>query len=223
MHHLIGGPYPAWLISVSVVASVMMIIPVVTVAINHHMTMRGHFHLLRYSPTLRFVVFGAMAYTLVSLQGSSMSIRSLNALTHFTHYTIGHAHLGLYAFFTMVMFGSIYYIVPRLVRWEWPSATLIRIHFWCTAIGIILMFLALSVGGLLQGLALLDPAINFMATLDITIPFLWMRSVSGILILIGHLAFATQFILILLRFGGPRTGPTYFHPLSATQQVPSQS
>jgi cytochrome c oxidase cbb3-type subunit 1 len=221
MHHLIGGPYPAWLISVSVVASVMMIIPVTTVAINHHMTMRGHFHLLRYSPTLRFIVFGAMAYTIVSLQGSSMAIRSLNAVTHFTHYTIGHAHLGMYAFFTMVMFGSIYYIVPRLLRWEWPSATLIRVHFWCTAIGIILMFLALSTGGLLQGLGLKDPAITFMAIVDITIPFLWARSLSGMFILVGHIAFAIQFVLMLFRVGAPKAGPTYFHPLPNQPQANS--
>ncbi|MCS7063262.1 MAG: cbb3-type cytochrome c oxidase subunit I [Methylacidiphilales bacterium] len=223
MHHLIGGPYPVWLISVSTVASVMMVIPVVTVAINHHMTMRGHFHLLRYSPTLRFVVFGAMAYTLVSLQGSSMSIRSLNVITHFTHYTVGHAHLGLYAFYTMIMFGSIYYIVPRLLRWEWPSATLIRIHFWCTAIGISVMFLILSVGGLIQGLALNDPNISFMATVDLTIPFLWIRSLSGIMILIGHIAFAIQFVLMLLRFGKPKSGPTYFHPIPEPVTSTSQS
>ena len=75
MHHLIGGPFPAFLVTASVVASVMMVIPVITVAINHHMTMKGNFAALRYSPTLRFVVFGAMAYTLVSIQGSTMAIR----------------------------------------------------------------------------------------------------------------------------------------------------
>src|SRR5262249_5230185 len=110
-HHLIGGPLPAWLITVSVVGSVMMFIPVGVVALNHHMTMVGHFDALRYSPTLRFVVLGAMSYTAVSVQGSFEALRTMNEVVHFTHYTIAHAHLGLYAFFTMIMFGSMYYIV----------------------------------------------------------------------------------------------------------------
>lgn len=113
-HHLVSGPVPAWIVTASIVGSVMMIIPVVTVALNHHMTLHGNFRLLKYSPTLRFIVFGAMSYTIVSLEGSMMSFRFLNEPFHFTHRTIGHAHLGMYSFFTMTMFGSMYYIVPRL-------------------------------------------------------------------------------------------------------------
>jgi cytochrome c oxidase cbb3-type subunit I len=208
MHHLIGGPIPAWMISASVVASMMMIIPVVTTAINHHMTMRGSFGVLKYSPSLRFVVFGAMAYTLASLQGVSMAIRSWNTVTHFTHYTIGHSHLGFYGFFTMTMFGAMYYIVPRLVQWEWPSATLIRLHFWFCAIGTILMVLDLSIGGLLQGLALRDEKVGFEAILNMVAPFLWMRSISGILLTVGHLVFAASFVMILLKCGNQRKGAT---------------
>ena len=113
-HHIIGGPVPAWLTTVSIIGSMMMFIPVTTTAINFHMTMRGHFGVLRYSPSLRFVVFGAVCYTIVSAQGSIMALRVINEPTHFTHHTIGHAHLGLYAFYTMVIFGCMYYIIPRL-------------------------------------------------------------------------------------------------------------
>jgi cytochrome c oxidase cbb3-type subunit 1 len=221
MHHLIGGPFPAWLITASVVASVMMIIPVVTVAINHHLTMRGHFDALRWSPTLRFTVFGAMMYTLVSLQGISMAIRSLNYITHFTHYTIGHSHLGLYAFYTMIIFGAIYYITPRLVGWEWPSAKMIKIHFWTTAIGILLMVADLTIAGIIQGFAMLDPKITFNAVLDATKPFLWMRSVSGIILTVGHVVFATLFVMMLLRSGKRRGGATYFQQPQATEPEPT--
>lgn len=209
-HHLIGGPLPVWITTASIVASFMMVIPVITTAINHHMTMRGNFHMLASSPTLRFVVFGAMAYTLASLQGSSMAVRSLNKITHFTDYTIGHAHLGLYAFFTMVMFGSMYYIVPRLVGWEWPSARLIKVHFWCTALGIILMVGVLSFGGVIQGLALNDPEINFIAVLSLIDPFRWSRTLSGVLITVGHVAFAVLFVMMIARVGGEKRGPTLF-------------
>lgn len=210
MHHLIGGPFPAWMISASVVASIMMFIPVVTVAINHHMTMRGHFDALKWSPTLRFTVFGAIAYTVVSLQGIAMAIPSLNTLTHFTDYTIGHAHLGLYGFFSMMMFGAIYYIVPRLVGWEWPSATMIRWHFWLVATGILLMAGSLTFGGILQGLALYDPTVSFQSSLDYAIPFRWLRGISGFFLLAGHVVFATLFILMLLKVGRRREGPALF-------------
>jgi len=207
MHHLIGGPLPAWMVSASVAASVMMFVPVVAVAINHHLTMSGHFGALKWSPTLRFTVFGAMAYTVVSLQGASMSIPSLNAVTHFTDYTIGHSHLGMYGFFSMMMFGAMYYIVPRLVGWEWPSATMIRWHFWLVAAGVLLMAGSLTIGGFLQGLALYDPTVSFRSSLDYATPFRWLRGISGVLLLAGHLVFASLFILMLLKIGRRREGP----------------
>ncbi len=210
MHHLIGGPFPAWMITASVVASVMMVIPVITTAINHHLTMVGNFHMLSRSPTLRFVVLGAMAYTLASLQGSSMAIRELNKITHFTHYTIGHSHLGLYAFFTMVMFGSMYYIVPRLVGREWPSPTMIKLHFWLSFYGITLMIFLLTAGGLIQGLMLDDVARTFEEVTKATMPWLRGRSLSGILLTAAHVIFAWHFALMLLRLGRNPGTPTLF-------------
>lgn len=208
IHHLVGGPMPAWLISISIVASVMMVIPVVTVAINHHMTMVGHFHKLKYSPTLRFIVFGAMCYTAVSLQGSSMALRSVSEIAHFTHHTIAHAHLGMYAFFTMVAFGSMYYIVPRLTLREWPSARLIYLHFWTAALGIMLYVIPLLVGGVLQGLAMNNPDIPFLKTVEITKPFLVNRSVAGLIITVGHMALLANFIWIVARHFGPYREPS---------------
>ena len=212
MNHLIGGPIPAWMISAGVVASVMMVIPVATVAINHHMTMRGQFDALRWSPTLRFTVFGAVCYLATSLQGILMAIPSWNNITHFTDYTIGHAHLGLYGFFSMMMFGAIYYIVPRLVGREWPSATMIRWHFWLVATGILLMVGSLTIGGLIQGLALYDPRVTFQSSLDHATPFRWLRGMSGFLLLAGHLVFATLFFQMLLKTGRRLEGPALLAP-----------
>ncbi len=246
IHHLISGPVPAWLVTVSTVGSMMMIIPVATVAVNHHMTMRGSFHLLRYSPTLRFVVFGSMAYTIVSLQGAFMALRVYNEPFHFTHHTIGHAHLGVYAFFTMIMFGAIYYIVPRLTGREWASSRLIKIHFWTTAVGITLMFLVLSIGGMIQGFemnqasaslgSLMDEhgffggvyeffggfevqngAVPFLDIVAGTIPWLVLRSLTGVLILVGHVAFVILVVRNVHAWGKQRRGgPTLFHELPAT-------
>jgi cytochrome c oxidase cbb3-type subunit I len=205
MHHLVGGPMPAWLITVSIVASAMMTIPVVTVGLNHHLTMWGNFHRLKDSPVLRFMVFGGMSYTVTSLHGILLALRSVSEVTHFTHSTIAHAHMGMYAFFAMVMFGSIYYIVPRLLQVEWPSARLIRVHFWASALGILLYVVPLTYGGVMQGLAMNNPDVPFLdpakrSVVTLTLPYLKTRSYSGMLLAAGHLAIAVSFIWILIRW-----------------------
>jgi cytochrome c oxidase cbb3-type subunit 1 len=220
VHHLIGGPVPAWVISAGTVASVMMVIPVVVVAINHHLTVVGLHKEGWASPTIRFVVFGAINYTAVSLIGSTMALRSVNEVTHFTHFTVGHAHHGVYAFFTMVMFGAVYYMLPRLLFREWPNAFLIKVHWWMCAMGILLMVVALQVGGWIQGIQLnaLDaegsPVHTFLEVVENTKPWLWARSISGLMIFIGHLAFAVNVFWMIL---SPRpvdgeTGPTLLTP-----------
>src|SRR5437764_6207758 len=114
MQRLVDGPFPAWMVTASIAASILTLIPVATVGLNHHMTMRGYFGLMRYSPTLRFTVFGAFAYTGFSLMGILLSFRSIAGYIHFTEASIAYTHAGLYAFFTMLMFGSMYYILPLL-------------------------------------------------------------------------------------------------------------
>src|SRR5439155_8077 len=126
MQRLVDGPFPAWMITASIAATILTIIPVATVGLNHHMTMQGYFPVMRYSPTLRFTVFGAMSYTVFSVVGILISLRSTARYLHFTEASIAYSHMGLYAFFTMIMFGSMYYIVPRLVGREWRYATLIK-------------------------------------------------------------------------------------------------
>ncbi len=236
-HHIIGGPVPAWLVTVSIVGSMMMFIPVTTTAINHHMTTYKNFGVLRYSPTLRFTVFGAMSYTVVSVQGSLMSLKVYNEPFHFTHHTIAHAHLGLYGFYTMVLFGALYYIVPRLTAREWASSRTIRFHFWSCAIGILIYFVLLSIGGMIQGFEMnqagdslfklmhshgwwtgtklfvegfkyKNGAVPFIEIVENTRPWLISRSIGGGLMALGHFAFAGLFLVNLLGIGPKRQGPT---------------
>jgi cytochrome c oxidase cbb3-type subunit 1 len=205
-HHLIGGPVPSWLITISIVQSMMMVIPVFAVAVNQHMTVLGNFRALAYSPTLRFIVLGAMMYTAASVQGSLEALRSVNTITHFTHYTVAHAHLGLYGFFSMVMFGSIYFIMPRVMNWEWPYPKLISLHFWLVLVGFAIYFIWLSIGGWLQGLAMLDEKTPFMESVALTLPYLKARSIGGGLMTLGHLVFAVHFFAMGWKFGPRRLG-----------------
>jgi cytochrome c oxidase cbb3-type subunit 1 len=177
-----------------------------------------------------------------------MAVRVLNEPFHFTHHTIGHAHLGLYAFYTMVMFGAVYYIMPRLTGREFFSRKLIHTHFWCSAIGISMMFLVLTVGGIIQGhewnqagrslsdcirdngligggiawfdsfKTQQDQPVAFMTALRETIPWLVHRSLSGALILIGHTAFAILVFWNLFGTGVQRARTVLFPLRSATNE-----
>jgi cytochrome c oxidase cbb3-type subunit 1 len=176
------------------------------------MTMRGYFGLLRYSPTLRFTVFGAFAYTAFSLMGIFLSLRSIAGYTQFSEASIAYSHLGLYAFFTMIMFGSMYYIVPRLVGREWRYATLIKLHFWASAYGVGLMVGLLFVGGIAQGSSMHDPTRLFTDSTDSILPYLRGRSLSGLLLTVAHLIFAFHFGLMLLGLGRAASMPTFLNP-----------
>lgn len=210
IHHIIGGPIPTWLVTLSIVHSVMMVIPVITVGINHHGTMMGHFHKLKTSPTLRFVWIGSLMYTFSSIQGSMEALRSVNVITHFTHYTVGHAHLGMYGFLSFILFGALYFIMPRLTGWEWPFRRLISLHFWLVAFGILIYFVSLTVGGWLQGVELLTADTPFIDIVKMTLPYLEARTLGGTMMTIGHYVFAFHFLAMLLRFGKKQEGPTLF-------------
>jgi cytochrome c oxidase cbb3-type subunit 1 len=210
-HHLVGGPVPGWLITLSIVQSMMMIVPVLAFSVNQHLTMRGHFKTLIYSPTLRFIVLGGMMYTLSSLEGSFEALRSVSTVAHFTHFTVAHAHLGLYGFVSMVMFGAVYFIMPRVMAWEWPYPKLIALHFWLVVGGFAIYFIGLSIGGWLQGLAMLDASKPFMDSVHVTIPYLKARSIGGAIMTLGHLVFAFHFIAMAFRHGPQRIGAALFH------------
>lgn len=210
-HHLVGGPVPHWLITLSIVQSMMMIIPVLAFSVNQHLTMRGHFKTMYYSPTLRFIVLGAMMYTVSSVEGSFEALRSINTVAHFTHFTVAHAHIGLYAFFSIVMFGAIYFAMPRIMSWEWPHPKLIVAHFWLVVSGIAIYAIALSIRGWLQGLAMLDANRPFMESVLVSLPYLEARTLGGTLMTLGHLVFAVHFTQMALRYGRRRIGPALLH------------
>src|SRR5213596_437536 len=217
MQRLVDGPFPAWMITASTAAMILCIIPVATVGLNHHMTMRGYFPLMRYSPTLRFTVFGAMSYTAFSVLGLLISLRSVAGYVNFTQTSIAYSHAGLYAFFTMIMFGSMYYIVPRLVGREWRYATLIKLHFWSSAYGVGLMSLMLLVGGLTQGADQNDTSMTFIESVASVLPYVRGRSLAGILLTAAHFIFAYHFGLMLLGLGRTSTVPTFLNPVEAEE------
>lgn len=208
IHHLIGGPVPTWVVTLSIVHSVMMFIPVIAVAINQHVLVARNLWALRQSVPLRFVAFGALMYTLASFQGSIEALRTVNSVTHFTHYTVAHAHLGAYAFVSLVFFGAVYHMLPRITGRQWPWPWALPAHFWLVVVGFAIYFVALTIGGIEQGLAMLDATRPFADSVRVSIPYLQGRSLGGTLMVAGHLLFAAHFAVALVR----RDAPVPPHP-----------
>jgi cytochrome c oxidase cbb3-type subunit 1 len=221
---LVGGPVPAWVISAGIVGCVLMLIPVIVTTVNLHLTSLGSFREIWNSPTLRFVVFGSIAFSLVGLLWAVTAFRSVAGIIHFTLVDEGLTQLAVYGFFSMTVFGGFYFIVPRLLEKEWPSASLISLHFWSAFIGVTILVIGLFIGGVVQGLWMNDPGTHpeWITIVESLVPYLLTGTVGWILILLGHLAFATSFVWMLIQ---PRTReatlPTLFAPAAALKSSAS--
>jgi cytochrome c oxidase cbb3-type subunit 1 len=196
----------------------MMLVPVSTVTVNLVRTMRGAYDMVYHSPTIRFTFFGAIAFTVASVLGIISSLRSVDQILHFTPFAAGQQQALLYCFFTMVMFGAIYYITPRLVGCEWLSSTLISLHFWGAAYGGGFLAVVLIIGGIAQGFSLNNPDDTFVQVIGILRPYPVGRTFCLLLVSIGHVVFALHFLLMLLRIGQPGGEPTLFAPLDEESQ-----
>jgi len=134
----------------------------------------------------------------------------VDAVLHFTLFQSAQVHLLVYAFFSMVMFGAMYYILPRLVGCEWLSSSMISFHFLGAAYGGGLLIITTALGGMASGAALADPAVIFSQITDVGSFYYIGRSIAWVLIFIAHAIFGLHFLLMLLRIGQPGGEPTLF-------------
>jgi cytochrome c oxidase cbb3-type subunit 1 len=195
--HVLGGPLSAWLITVSTVASVLLLIPAAAVAANLHRTFDGKFEILSSDLPLRFVAIGAMGYTFYIAEGALIATRTVGRIAEFTLIPEGHQYLALFGFVSMALFGGIYFIVPRLLNR--PLLTrLVKGHFWLSIYGFCLLFADLNISGVLQGLYLQDAKIPMDAVNDIMSPFLLAQCLCVFLVVIANLSFASAIAVIFL-------------------------
>ena len=213
MTRMSGGPVPAWLVTISIASSIMMIVPLATVATNFFKTMHGNYHMVYHSPTIRFTFFGAICFSIAAAVGVIASLRSVDRVLHFTLFQSAYNDLVLYTFFSMVMFGAIYYITPRLTGCEWLSSTLIKIHFLGAAYGGGMAVATLLLAGLSSGMGLAESDTTFAQVVQFGQFYLPGRTIALVLVTIGHSAFGLHFLLMLLRIGQPAGTPTLFAPL----------
>ena len=206
---LSGGPVPVWLITAGISASILILVPMLAVAANFAMTLRGSFQLVTSDPAIRFIGFGSLAWLSATLLGALTSLRSIDAITHFTQVEAGQSMLVLYAFYTMVMFGAMYYIIPRLLGREWLSSFFIKIHFMGSAYGIGFLVFLLIVGGLNQGIAWNNPK-DYQSAVNVTdamLSFLRVSGIAWVLLIAGNITFALHCFILLLGFGN-KSGET---------------
>ncbi|MBZ9559284.1 MULTISPECIES: cytochrome-c oxidase, cbb3-type subunit I [unclassified Modicisalibacter] len=166
-HHLHYTALPDWAQSLGMVMSIILLAPSWGGMINGMMTLSGAWHKLRTDPTLRFLVVALSFYGMSTFEGPMMAIKTVNALSHYTDWTIGHVHSGALGWVAMITFGALYHLFPRLYgQREMYSVKLIAVHFWLATIGTVLYITAMWVNGILQGL--MQRAVNDDGTLMYT-------------------------------------------------------
>jgi len=155
-HHLLQVPVPTWLKVVAIVDSIAMVIPVMAFLINIWYTARGKLGLIHEDIGGKFVFTGTIMYFIVSIRGSMMSLPDVQRVTHFSHWVVGHAHVGVLGFAGMIALGGLYFTIPRITGKPLFSRFLADFQFWMILIGLAGFTIVLTISGLIQGNAWLN-------------------------------------------------------------------
>lgn len=193
-HHLHYSAIPDWAQSVGMVFSLILLAPSWGGMINGIMTLSGAWHKLRTDPVLRFMIVSLSFYGMSTFEGPMMSIKTVNSLSHFTDWTIGHVHSGALGWVALITMASVYHLFPKLFgAKQLYSLRLVEWHFWIATIGIVLYIAAMWIAGVMQGL--MWRAVNadgtltytFIESLNATYPFYYVRLLGGLMFLTGTL------------------------------------
>jgi len=191
-HHLHYTTLPDWAQSLGMIFSLILLAPSWGGMINGLMTLSGAWHKLRTDPILKFMVVALSFYGIATFEGPMMSIKTVNSLSHYTDWTVGHVHAGALGWVAMITVGCIYSMLPRLYgKKEMYSIRLIDLHFWTTTIGVVLYIASMWIAGVMQGLmwrATNDDGsltYSFIEALNATYPYYAVRLVGGTLVLGG--------------------------------------
>ncbi len=196
-HHLHYTALPDWIQSVGAAFSIVLLAPSWGGMINGIMTLSGAWQKLRHDPILKFLIVSLSFYGMSTFEGPMMAIKSVNALSHYTEWTIGHVHSGALGWVAMITIGSLYYLIPKLFgKQDMSSMALVETHFWVATIGIVLYVASMWIAGVMQGL--MWGAINDDGTLTYSFvesllrmqPFYLIRFLGGTMFLIGMLIMA---------------------------------
>ncbi len=151
-HHLIYSPLPDWAQTLGTAFSIMLILPSWGGMLNGLLTLRGAWDRVRTDPLLKMFVVGLTFYGMSTFEGPMMSIKTVNSLSHFTNWTIGHVHSGALGWVALTCFATLYYLIPRLWHTRIHSQRLVEVHFWLATLGLVLYVTPMWISGVTQGL-----------------------------------------------------------------------
>jgi cytochrome c oxidase cbb3-type subunit 1 len=219
-HHLHYTALPDWTQSVGMIFSLILLAPSWGGMINGIMTLSGAWHKLRDDPILKFMITSLSFYGMSTFEGPMMSIKTVNALSHYTDWTVGHVHSGALGWVAMISIGSIYYLLPRLFgKPEMHSKKLIEVHFWIATIGVVLYIASMWIAGVMQGLMWRATNVDgtltysFVESVKATYPFWTIRLLGGLLFLSGMLIMAYNMFLTMA--GGKAVNAPVLAPAAA--------
>ncbi len=191
-HHLLYSTLPDWVQSLGTVFSIMLIAPSWGGMLNGLLTLRGAWDRVANDPVLKFMVVAVIAYGMATFEGPMLSIKSVNAISHFTDWTIAHVHVGALGWNGFLTFGVLYWLWPRMYRTELYSKQLANVHFWVGTLGIIFYAVPLYFAGWTQALMWKEFTPegtlawgNFLDTVKQILPMYWLRVVGGTLFFVG--------------------------------------
>jgi cytochrome c oxidase cbb3-type subunit I len=201
-HHLHYTALPDWAQSVGMVFSLVLLAPSWGGMINGIMTLSGAWHKLRDDPILKFLIVSLSFYGMSTFEGPMMSIKTVNALSHYTDWTVGHVHSGALGWVGLISMGALYHLIPRMYgKKAMHSTRAIELHFWIATIGIVLYIASMWIAGVMQGLMwrAVNPdgtlVYSFVESVKATYPFYVIRLGGGFLYLVGMLIMAWNTVM----------------------------
>jgi cytochrome c oxidase cbb3-type subunit 1 len=195
-HHLHYTALPDWTQSLGMVMSLILLAPSWGGMINGIMTLSGAWEKLRTDPVLRLLIVSISFYGMSTFEGPMMSIKTVNALSHYTDWTIGHVHSGALGWVALISMGSLYYLIPRLFDRQLYSLKLVEVHFWTATIGIVLYIASMWVAGVMQGLMWRATnsdgtlTYSFVESVQAMHPYFIVRFMGGTFFLVGAIVMA---------------------------------
>jgi cytochrome c oxidase cbb3-type subunit 1 len=186
VHHFLISPIPDYVEFGAITTTIAIEVVVTTVVVNFFMTLRGKWSALRTSMAIRWFYAGAIMYMITCFQCAFQVTWIFQKIIHFTDWVVGHAHMIMFGTFTFWLLGVIDWLWPRIVRRNWHSDSLRSWAFWMSTLGIIVMFLDLTMAGLIAGFMQrnLSPWHDLITT---SMPFWWVRTVAGAMMIVGLL------------------------------------
>lgn len=220
-HHLIYSTVPDWMQTMGSIFSVVLILPSWGTAVNMLLTMKGQWHQLKESPLIKFLILASTFYMLSTLEGPIQSIKSVNALAHFTDWIVGHVHDGVLGWVGFTIIAACYHMTPRLFKREIYSKKLMDIQFWIQTIAIILYFSSMWIAGITQGMMWRATdefgslAYSFIDTVTVLFPYYTIRAIGGTMYLIGFIIFTYNIIMTIVASRELKKEPNYATPMAA--------